>query len=206
MSNSKNRKPSRPRPGPAGRGGKKAPPPPYKRGPFSWLLIAIVVFTVMLLLQQWQSVDEIRWDEFVNHVESKHVDSVTVKDSEIIGKFNEQGLASRGGKGKVSFVVYYNPEVHGQWIGQLLKEHGVKSDSAPPRTWILNLISMILPILILVGIFYFMFARNLRSGAGGMLMSFGRSRHRLQGKDRVKVTFEDVAGVEEAKEEVAEII
>jgi cell division protease FtsH len=51
-----------------------------------------------------------------------------------------------------------------------------------------------------------MFARNLRGGAGGMLMSFGRSRHKLHGKDKVKVTFEDVAGVEEAKEEVAEII
>ena len=51
-----------------------------------------------------------------------------------------------------------------------------------------------------------MFARNLRSGAGGMLMSFGRSKHRLHDKDRVKITFEDVAGIDEAKEEVSEII
>jgi cell division protease FtsH len=64
----------------------------------------------------------------------------------------------------------------------------------------------IFPLLIFVGILYFLFARNFRSGAGGMLMSFGRSKHRLQGKDRVKVTFDDVAGIEEAKEEVAEII
>ena len=65
---------------------------------------------------------------------------------------------------------------------------------------------MLFPIILFVGILYFMIARNLRSGAGGMLMSFGRSRHRVQSKDRVKVTFKDVAGVEEAKEEVSEII
>ncbi len=49
-------------------------------------------------------------------------------------------------------------------------------------------------MLLLVGFFYFLVGRNLRGGAGGMLMSFGRSRHRVQGKDRVKVTFKDVAG------------
>jgi cell division protease FtsH len=56
-----------------------------------------------------------------------------------------------------------------------------------------------------VGVFYFIFVRNMRGGAGGM-MSFGRSKHRLQGKDKPKVTFKDVAGIEEAKEEVMEVI
>jgi cell division protease FtsH len=65
---------------------------------------------------------------------------------------------------------------------------------------------MIVPIILLVAVFYFLFVRNLRGGAGGMLMSFGRSKHRVHSKDRVKVTFKDVAGVEEAMEELAEII
>ena len=68
------------------------------------------------------------------------------------------------------------------------------------------LLNWVLPILLLVGFFYFFFARNLRGGAGGMLMSFGRSKHRVMSKDRINVTFEDVAGIDEAKEEVAEII
>jgi cell division protease FtsH len=163
----------------------------------------------MMMVRQWQSVDEIRWDEFVEHVENKHVDSVTIKDTEVIGKFNEQGIVSRGGEGKVSFVVFYKPEIQGEWLGELLKqmkEDGVRTDTAPPPIWLWNLVGMIFPIILLVAIFYFLFARNLRSGAGGMLMSFGRSKHRLQDKDRVKVTFKDVAGIEEAKEEVAEII
>jgi len=205
MSNNQDKKPNPPiRRGPQNRQGKKPPLPRYKRGPFSYLIIAIVIFTMIMMLNQWQRVDEIRWDEFVEHVKNKHVDSVTIKDMEIIGKFNDAGLASR--QGKESFVVYYIPDVHGKRLESLLEENNVKNDTAKPNTWLLNLISMFLPIIILVGLFYFLFARNLRSGAGGMLMSFGRSKHRLQGKDRAKVTFEDVAGVEEAKEEVAEII
>ncbi len=206
MGNNQNKKSSQSRRGPQDRSGKKPPLPGYKHGPFSYLIIGIVIFTAMLLLQQWQSIEEIRWDEFVNYVESKYVESVTIKDTEIIGKFNEQGIASRGDKSKGSFVVYYKPEVQGERLGRLLEENGIKTDSEPPRTWLWNLVGMIFPILLMLGIIYFLFARNLRSGAGGMLMSFGRSRHRLQSKDLIHVTFKDVAGVDEAKEEVAEII
>lgn len=206
MNKKQNKKPSQSRPGPQGKSGKKGSSPSYKRGPFSWLLIPILIFTALMLVQQWQSVDEIRWDEFVDHVENNHIDSVTIKDTEIIGKFNEQGLATRKDKDNVSFVVYYKPDVHGERLEKLLEENDVKNETAPPKTWLFNLLGMLFPIILMVGIIYFLFARNLRSGTGGMLMSFGRSRHRLQSKDRVKFTFEDVAGVEEAKEEVAEII
>ena len=186
--------------------GQKPLLPRYKRGPFSYLIIAIVIFTVMMILPQLQRVEEIRLDEFIEHVKNDHIDSVTMKDVEIIGKFNEAGIKSRGDKAKVSFVVYYIQAAQGERIESLLDEKNIKRDIAPPKTWLFNLLGMFLPIIILVAIFYFLFARNLRSGAGGMLMSFGRSKHRLQGKDRATVTFEDVAGVDEAKDEVAETI
>jgi len=209
MSNNKNKKPASPRRSPQNRPGKKPPLPRYKRGPLTYLIIAIVIFTAMMMLQQWQSVDKISWDEFVNYVENKEIDSIIVKDTEITGKFNEQGKARRQSKGKGAFVVYYKQEVHGKWLGELLQQmrkDGVTENTEPPRVWLYMLIQWVFPLLLFVGFIYFMFVRNIRSGAGGMLMSFGRSRHRLHGKDRVKVTFEDVAGVEEAKEEVAEII
>ncbi len=206
MSANKNKKSFQKRSGSQKGRGKKPSLPAYRTGPFNLLIIFALLLTGWMLLQQWQSVDEIRWDEFVRHIENKHIDTVTIKETEIVGDFNKEGLASRGERSKVSFVVYYKPEVHGQRLERLLEEHGVKNKTAPPRTWLYNLVGMMLPILLLVGIFYFIFARNLRGGAGGMLMSFGRSKHRLQSKDRVKVTFKDVAGVEEAKEEVAEII
>jgi len=210
MSNSRKKRSIRPHPGQKNKGGSKAPPA-YKRGPISWLLIPVLIVAAILLLQPFQQVEKIPWNEFVYHLENKHVESITVKDTEIAGKFNAEGIKNRGEKSKLSFIVFYKWEVHGDQLGRLLEKYsseGLKNDSAPPRTWILNLISMLFPIILFVGILYFMFARNLRGGAGGMLMSFGRSRHRLQGKgkDKAKVTFEDVAGVEEAKEEVAEVI
>ncbi|MHC4501632.1 MAG: ATP-dependent metallopeptidase FtsH/Yme1/Tma family protein, partial [Planctomycetota bacterium] len=151
--------------------------------------------------------EEIRWDEFVEHVEKKHIKSVTTRETDVKGEFNEEGAA--GHEGKVKFVVYYIKEVHGEWLRELqqqMDKDGVKQKTELPRIWLYMLIQWVLPLLLLVGFFYFVFARNLRSGTGGMLMSFGRSKHKVHSKDRVEVTFKDVAGVEEAKEEVAEII
>ena len=206
MSKSKNKKPVGPPPGQRNPKGQKPPLTKYKKGPLNWLIIAVVIFTVMMMLQQWQSVDELRWDEFTGHIESGHIETVIIKDAEVVGKFNAEGLKTRGDKPKESFVVYFNPDVHGQRLEELLTEHNVKNSTAPPRTWVVQLMGTLLPLLLLIGFFYFIIGRNLRGGAGGMLMSFGRSKHKLHNKDKVKVNFKDVQGVEEAKEEVAEII
>jgi cell division protease FtsH len=206
MSNSKNRKPTRPRPGPQKRPGKKPPLPTYKRGPLSYLIIGLVLLTAWMTLQQWGKTDEIWYNEFVKYLSDGHVESVVVKDTEIIGKFNEEGIKARGEKTPDTFAVDYRPEILREDLVKMLNDSGVKWKMAKQRIWLIMLMQWVLPLLLLVGFFYFMFARNIRGGAGGMLMSFGRSKHRLQSKDRVKVTFKDVAGVEEAMEEVAEII
>jgi len=207
MNDKQDNKPGSPRRGQQNRPGKKPPLPRYKRGPFSYLIIAIAIFMVMMMLQQWQKVETIRWDEFVKHVESGHVETITVKDTDVTGQFTDDYLTGQQSKDKKSFVVHFNPEVHGAWIKELLQEYPeIQSDTAPQRIWLIMLMQWVFPLVLLIGFFYFFFARNLRSGAGGMLMSFGRSKHRLQGKDKSQVTFDDVAGVDEAKEEVAEII
>ena len=206
MSDTRNKKPPQLRRGRRNKEGKKSPLASYKRGPFSWLLIAIMIFTAMMVLQQWQTVDKIRWDEFINHIENNHIESVDIGETEITGRFNQTGIAERGQKTSVSFTVDYKQEWVSKEFLEKLEKSGIEVKFAKQHLWLIMLMQWVLPLLILVGIFYFLFARNLRSGAGGMLMSFGRSRHRLQAKDRVKVTFEDVAGVDEAKEEVAEII
>jgi cell division protease FtsH len=191
MSNSKNRKSTRPRPGPQKRPGKKPPLPTYKRGPLSYLIIGLVLLTAWMTLQQWGKTDEIWYNEFVKYLSDGHVESVVVKDTEIIGKFNEEGIKARGEKTPDTFAVDYRPEILREDLVKMLNDSGVKWKMAKQRIWLIMLMQWVLPI---------------RGGAGGMLMSFGRSKHRLQSKDRAKVTFKDVAGVEEAKEEVAEII
>lgn len=189
----------------AGQNPQKKKPQPTKRGPFGWLMIAILVFTGMMMYQQWQQSNKIKWNEFVDHANNGDIKEVTIKDTEITGKYTESFLADKKQQNE-TFLVYYKPEIHGETLEKILSENNIPNDTAPPPTWLYNLISMLLPIILLVGIFYFLFARNMRGGAGGMLMSFGRSKHRLQGKDRVKVSFKDVAGIQEAKDEVTEII
>ncbi|MHC4387932.1 MAG: ATP-dependent metallopeptidase FtsH/Yme1/Tma family protein, partial [Planctomycetota bacterium] len=187
MSDHQSKKPSQQRPGPQKTPGKKPPLPTHKRSPLAYLLIGLVLLTAWMMLQNLYKTEEIRWDEFVNHVESKHIASATLKSTQITGKLNEAGIASRQGKARDSFVVYYEPEVNRDAVAQLwddMARDGVKLKIEPPRVWLIMLMQWVLPLLILVGFFYFIFARNIRGGAGGMLMSFGRSKHRLQSKDR----------------------
>ncbi|WP_395790700.1 ATP-dependent zinc metalloprotease FtsH [Aquimonas sp.] len=85
--------------------------------------------------------------------------------------------------------------------------YGVEVQGTPPSgPGLLTLLITILPYIIFIGIFIF-FMRQLQAGSGGRgAMSFGRSRAKLQGEDQVKITFADVAGCDEAKEEVSELV
>ncbi|UCE49892.1 MAG: ATP-dependent zinc metalloprotease FtsH [Phycisphaerales bacterium] len=198
--------------GPQNRPGKKPPLPRYRRTPFHYLVIIFALLTMLMMIRPWWSMAEsISWSEFTAYAEAGHVKAITVKETEIEGEFSDDGMAARvekkkGKKASKSFSVDYNPNWVGEQYLQSLDKKGIEVKFAKQQIWLIMLVQWVLPLLVIVGFFYFFFARNLRAGAGGMLMSFGRSKHRLQGKDRAKVTFADVAGVDEAKEEVAEII
>jgi cell division protease FtsH len=171
------------------------------------LIVAIVIFTAMLVLRQWQRIDNITWNDFETYLKEGQIESIEVGETEIMGKFRP-GVPGRDTTAPETFVVDYKPDVVGERLFRILDESQTKPAVTfeKQHVWLIMLMQWILPLLLLVGFFYFVFVRNLRGGAGGMLMSFGRSKHRVQSKDRAKVTFKDVAGVEEAKEEVAEII
>ena len=217
MKNKPGNRQNEPKREPDGRSSRKPPLPGYKRSPFSWLIIAIIIFTAMMMLQQGLVTNTIRWDQFTAYLErGGQIESIQVGETEISGKFRE-GSEAATEHGAVAFKVNYRPDAGAlerlNAILDSLKEKEVEDASYAieieynkPQLWMIWLLNWLLPILLLVGFFYFFFARNLRAGAGGMLMSFGRSKHRVHGKDRVKVTFKDVAGIEEAKEEVAELI
>lgn len=194
--------------------GKKPPLPSYRRGPFSWLIVAIIVFTIMMMLQQGLATNTLRWDQFRMHLEQGDIERIDIGDTQIVGKFKKEAAPDPK---SLSFQVNYRPESGAkEQLNAIIESLDAKAAEDPKyaleweytkqQVWLIMLINWVLPILLLVGFFYFFFARNLRGGAGGMLMSFGRSRHKVQGKDRVRVTFKDVAGIEEAKDEVGEII
>lgn len=88
----------------------------------------------------------------------------------------------------------------------VMRENKVNIDQEPtpvPPLW-LSIITSLLPILLIVGIFFFVMQQG--QGGGGRVMQFGKSKAKLQSEDRVKVTFKDVAGADEVKEELEEIV
>ncbi len=95
-----------------------------------------------------------------------------------------------------------------QWLLEKAKAHNfeVKIENSP--SLLINLVYPLIPWLLIFAFIWFFVFRQLRnsSGAGGMLGNFGRSRHKITSKEHTNVTFDDVAGVEEAKEEVMEIV
>ncbi|MCK4913322.1 MAG: ATP-dependent zinc metalloprotease FtsH [Planctomycetes bacterium] len=177
-----------------------------KRGSFHYLFIAIALMTLLMMFQQWRGNDSIDWDKFVSYLNLAQIEKVEVGETAITGTFNQEGIKSRPVESPTTFSVDYKQRVVGESLVEMLDASGVNWKFGKQRAWLWNLIGMIFPLVLLIGFFYFIFARNMKSGTGGMLMSFGRSKHKLHNKDAESVTFKDVAGVEEAKDEVAEII
>ncbi len=196
-SNPKNVKRRPPKPG------KKPPMPPQKGKPINYLVIVLLIIAAMTFISQGFTAKTIEFSKFLDHVDANEIESVVIGSYEIKAEFNDASIQDPKEK---EFRVDYQPNTDDTALTDKLTKHNVTWKYEEHQVLLEFFMSFIFPILLIVGLFYFLFARKMGGGAGGMLMSFGRSRHRLQGKDHVKVTFNDVAGIEEAKEEIAEII
>src|ERR1700685_3513672 len=140
----------------------------------------------------------IDYSQFLSEVKSNNVDSVTLKGEIIEGKRRSSGEP----------FVTFNPETSNSALIGTLQQQGVKFRGEAPKqqSVFLQLLISAFPILILIG-FWAYFMRQMQGASGGRgAMSFGKSRARLLGEDQVNITFADVAGVEEAKQEVVEIV
>ena len=189
--------------------GPKPPLPKYSRGPFSWLLIGLAVMFVLMTLTKMNRVQPLKYSEFETYVEQRYVQSAELNESgrKIKGELTDAAveLLNQGDKAVAKvYEVGYAPEMLPENFSTWLKDNGVAEYDSTGESWVLPLLVNFLPLILIVGLVYFFFLRNMKGG-GGMLMNFGRSKHRMQGKE-AKMTFDDVAGIEEAKDEVAEII
>ncbi len=167
-----------------------------------WLVVAVVVVLVYQSLSPRLagSEQQMSYSEFVQQVKNDNVASITASPNlptVITGKLKD------GSSLRTVLPVYA-----GRDLQQLLDSHRVKTTQTPGDNGF-SLWRLLLdwgPILIFIAILIW-FMRQMQSGAGGRgAMSFGRSRAKLQGEDQIKVTFNDVAGCEEAKEEVSELV
>jgi cell division protease FtsH len=163
-----------------------------------WVIIAIVLLAVFSNFGARTGAPQaLPYSQFLELVQSDGIRSATFKGDSIVG------LRSSGEP-----YVTYNPETDNSALIGVLQKEGVTFDAAPPerQSLLLQLLISSFPILLLIGVWIY-FMRQMQGGAGGRgAMSFGKSRARLLSEDQVTVTFADVAGVDEAKEEVQEIV
>src|SRR5712692_3123973 len=137
--------------------------------------------------------EEVKFSEFVSKVEQSDVREVTIRGNYINGLFKD-------GRPFKTYMVEYPDMV------KVLREHHVTINAKPPEDnpWYVTLLVTWGPFILFLALWFFLM-RQMQIG-GNKALSFGRSRARLLTEDRKKVTFSDVAGIDEAKEEVVEII
>ena len=161
-----------------------------------WIVIGLVVlFGGSQLFGKGEGREKLRYDEFADQVAAERVATVEIKDdsSKIEGELTDG----------TKFVTTYVTEA-GDRVTQLLDDAGVpyEVDEGGSSLW-LSLLFQLAPILLLVVLFFFLI--NSMQGGGSRVMQFGKSKAKQVSKDQPKVTFDDVAGCDEAVEELQEI-
>ena len=222
MSDDQQQQPNRPR-GPNGGGGPDGgpprPPARMSRGLFSWIIIvALGLMFLFMLNQSMPKANKIQISEFWTHIENGDIERVVVQEDTIKGEFREGRVPPKadGSAGMEDFECEYLGVVQKiedvrKEISQITAVHGyprVIFGSEATNNLFFNVLLSTIPWLLILALIWFLLFRQLRQSGGGagMLGNFGRSRHRITTKEHTNVTFADVAGVEEAKEEVVEII
>ncbi len=160
-----------------------------------WLVIGIILITLVNVINQpTVSQSKVVFSDFMNQVETGKVSEVVIQGDNISGKYTD-------GQSFETYAPSKDPT-----LITLLRENGVRMEVVPPEqtSWYMSILISWFPMLLLLGIWIF-FMRQMQAG-GGKALSFGKSKARLIDDSKIKTTFKDVAGVDEAKEELHEII
>jgi cell division protease FtsH len=159
-----------------------------------WVIIAFILVALFSMINQPVEPPQKIYSEFLTMIDKGEVSEVQIEGEKVIGKDS---------KGTVFETVILKEDIE---LMKLLREKKVRTVVVPPEktTWWTNAFISWFPLILLVGIWIF-FMRQMQSG-GGKALSFGKSKARLMGDKKNPTTFKDVAGADEAKEELHEII
>jgi cell division protease FtsH len=161
-----------------------------------WVVLGIVLVAVFANFGSQNATDQqkLTYSAFIQDVNQNKVKDVTIDDRAVTGSTTD-------GTKFITYMPWHDP-----FLTDDLIKHNVVVSAAPPeeRSLLLSILISWFPMILFIGLWLF-FLRQMSSGKGGAF-SFGKSKARLLGEDQVKVTLADVAGVDEAKEEVAEIV
>jgi cell division protease FtsH len=184
----------------------------FGRGLFGWVLfIALAVMLFMLLNKSGAQYVSVSLSEITSRLKTDGVKELTIDGDKWIGEFRKPEAIGDKGENVTKFqtALPSNSSTDWsmtQWVLDNAKGAKVNIENSP--NVLINILVPLIPWLLIFGFIWFFVFRQLRNsaGAGGMLGNFGRSRHKITSKEHTNVTFEDVAGVEEAKDEVMEIV
>ena len=161
-----------------------------------WVVIAVVLMSVFNnFTPQGKVSSTLAYSDFISEVKGGRIESVVIMGNEI------EGTTFSGNKFKT-----FTPPNDPKMVDDLLANN-VEIRAAEPqqRSLLMEILISWFPMLLLIGVWIF-FMRQMQGGGGRGAMSFGKSKAKLMGEDQIKVTFQDVAGCEEAKDDVEELV
>ncbi len=164
-----------------------------------WYLIAAVLGWLILqgVFQEASRTEPLAYSEFQQYLRDGRIDELVVTESRIVGQIKD----AQTGEPDRFVTTRLEPS-----FAEELEEYGVTYRGGSDQNWFSTLLSWILPALIFVGIWFFLIRRMSMGGLGGGLMSVGKSRAKIYVEKDTKTTMDDVAGVDEAKVEIQEVI
>ena len=167
---------------------------PFYKNLSLWLVITLMMIMLYNLFNQQQLPEtNISYTEFLSMVETERVSEVVLQGQDL--------LVTDTNRNRFKVFAPQDPD-----LIKILRGKGVTINAKPPAEspWYMSVLVSWFPMIVLIGVWIF-FMRQMQAG-GGKALSFGKSRARLQSDNKDKVTFEDVAGIDEAKEELGEIV
>lgn len=165
----------------------------FKNVTFYLLIIIVAIWMIDYYSASTVSKTDITYSAFMKHVQQDEVKQVTIVDNVISGKLKDGKDFSTVAPSDDSLI----PTLRARDIE-------IKAELPPPPPWWTTILSSLLPMLLIVGIWFMLMQQS--QGGGGRVMNFGKSRARRYDEDNIKITFKDVAGADEAKQELEEVV
>ncbi|MBC7784533.1 MAG: ATP-dependent zinc metalloprotease FtsH [Burkholderiales bacterium] len=205
---------------PTGGGNGRRPRPAggmrFGRGVFAWVLfIALAIMLYLYVQNKGQFYTEVGINVFWDKVDSGDLNKATIQNNEVLGEFKTPFTPVDGKPQFKHFRVTFplGTTSEGEFQRRVMYDASgqkrlTELNADNSDNLLMSLLIPFIPWLLVFAVIWFIFIRQLRNngGAGGMLGNFGRSKHKITSKEHTNVTFDDVAGVEEAKDEVREIV